>query len=162
MEVSRLERGRLKDYYRHVQGVFQDPFSSCNPLFRVDRLFSMIHTEYFSRVSASEWRERIEATLDSVRLDPAQILGKYPRQLSGGRLQRLLIARELTLVRLLVADEIIMLIAFVPHLHEKWQDDGADEAWRALTANGQFDAAPSQLVEVEPGHLVARCAQVTM
>ena len=97
MEVSRLERGRLKDYYRHVQGVFQDPFSSCNPLFRVDRLFSMIHTEYFSRVSASEWRERIEATLDSVRLDPAQILGKYPHQLSGGRLQRLLIARGLML-----------------------------------------------------------------
>src|SRR5687767_15667528 len=30
-DVSRLERGRVKGYYRHVQGVFQDPFSSYNP-----------------------------------------------------------------------------------------------------------------------------------
>jgi ABC-type oligopeptide transport system ATPase subunit len=225
-DVSALQGGRLKDYYRQVQGVFQDPFSSCNPMFRVDRVFSMIRTEFFPRVPRAEWLERVESALGSVRLDPAQILGRYPHQLSGGQLQRLLIARALTLdARLLVADEIIsmldastridvlnllgslkerglgvlfithdlslgnyisdrtlilyrgrvvemgetqkvfanpqhpytrMLVASVPHLHEKWQDDAASAAWHAATALPRVDAVAPPLVEVEPGHLVAR------
>jgi ABC-type oligopeptide transport system ATPase subunit len=228
VDVSGLERGRLKDYYRGVQGVFQDPFSSCNPMFRVDRVFSMIRTEYFPRVSRADWGERVESALSSVRLDPSHILGKYPHQLSGGQLQRLLIARALTLdVRLLVADEIIsmldastridvlnllgslkerglgvlfithdlslgnyisdrtvilhrgavveigetpkvfanpqhpytrMLIGSVPQLHEKWQEDSASEAWKRASALDSVDAAALELVEVEPGHLVARAA----
>jgi peptide/nickel transport system ATP-binding protein len=46
-----------------------------------------------------------------VGLNPDQVLGKYPHQLSGGQLQRLLIARALLLdVDLLVADEIISML----------------------------------------------------
>jgi peptide/nickel transport system ATP-binding protein len=36
-DISALKRTRLRDYYRHVQGVFQDPFSSYNPIYRADR-----------------------------------------------------------------------------------------------------------------------------
>jgi ABC-type oligopeptide transport system ATPase subunit len=32
----------LKDYYRRVQGVFQDPFSSYNPIYRADRVFELV------------------------------------------------------------------------------------------------------------------------
>jgi peptide/nickel transport system ATP-binding protein len=46
--------------------------------------------------------------LRAVGLNPAQVLGKFPHQLSGGQLQRFLIARALLLnVQFLVADEII-------------------------------------------------------
>jgi peptide/nickel transport system ATP-binding protein len=100
-----------KDYYRTVQGVFQDPFSSYNPIFKADRIFDMIRGEYFSGVADSEWNDRVEAELRRVTLDPDQVLNKYPHQLSGGQLQRFLIARALLLdVKILIADEIISML----------------------------------------------------
>ncbi|MET9782022.1 ABC transporter ATP-binding protein [Nocardiopsis alba] len=111
-DVSRI-RGfaARKEYYRHVQGVFQDPFSSFNPIFKADRVFEMIRSSYFPKVSDADWRERVLDAVGTVRLDPGNVLDKYPHQLSGGQLQRLLIARALLLdIRLLVADEIISML----------------------------------------------------
>jgi ABC-type oligopeptide transport system ATPase subunit len=111
VDVSTVKGSGLKGYYRKVQGVFQDPFSSYNPIFKADRVFSMIKDEYFPEVGGTEWRHKIGASLEAVRLDPDQVLHKYPHQLSGGQLQRLLIARALLLdIKLLVADEIISML----------------------------------------------------
>jgi ABC-type oligopeptide transport system ATPase subunit len=111
VDVSTLKRGAARGYYRQVQGVFQDPFSSYNPIFKVDRVFGMIRSAYFPGLSGAEWRKKLDGALADVRLDPDTCLGKYPHQLSGGQLQRLLIARALLLeIELLVADEVISML----------------------------------------------------
>lgn len=111
VDISTLNGSALKEYYRKVQGVFQDPFASYNPIFKADRIFAMIREEFFPGMPAREWTEKVEEALWAVGLNPPDVLGKFPHQLSGGQLQRFLIARALLLdIRLLIADEIISML----------------------------------------------------
>lgn len=110
-DVASLRASQLKPYRQKVQGVFQDPFSSYNPIFKADRVFGMVRSEYHQGVSHSDWDERVHQALRNVALDPGSVLGRYPHQLSGGQLQRMLVARALLMdIDFLVADEIISML----------------------------------------------------
>ena len=60
MTSSALQKRQLHEYYRYVQGVFQDPFSSYNPLYKADRVFEMLRQEYFSRLSRQDWDAKVD------------------------------------------------------------------------------------------------------
>ena len=110
-DVARLRGAALKEYYRYVQGVFQDPFSSYNPIFKADRVFRLVRNVFFPDVDKETWAEKVKRSVSAVGLNADQVLDKYPHQLSGGQLQRMLIARALLLdVQFLVADEIISML----------------------------------------------------
>jgi peptide/nickel transport system ATP-binding protein len=111
MDISTLKGKSLKEYYRNVQGVFQDPFCSYNPIFKADRVFKNIKDGFFPEIQAAQWNEKVEKSLGAVGLNPDHVLNKFPHQLSGGQLQRFLIARALLLdIQFLVADEIISML----------------------------------------------------
>jgi peptide/nickel transport system ATP-binding protein len=94
------------DYYRHVQAIFQDPYSAYNPFYKIDRVLDKALRMHNKPLSESERRDVIWSTLKSIGLNPDEVLGRFPHQLSGGQMQRILVARALVIgSELLIADE---------------------------------------------------------
>lgn len=103
------DKTETKEYYRRVQGIFQDPFATFNPLYKVDRVFDMIFDSF--DLGFEDKDKAISEALYDVNLNPDRTLDKFPHQLSGGQLQRLLIARALLMdVDVLIADELISML----------------------------------------------------
>ncbi|RPH49267.1 MAG: ATP-binding cassette domain-containing protein [Desulfobacteraceae bacterium] len=82
-----------RDLARHIQPVFQDPYSSLNPRKSVASIISLplkVH-----RVGTMvDWSRRVQEIMDVVGLPP-RLANSYPGQLSGGQRQRVAVARAL-------------------------------------------------------------------
>jgi oligopeptide/dipeptide ABC transporter ATP-binding protein len=106
-ELTKLRGRALLRARRHMQFVFQDPFGSLDPKWRVRAIVSEPLVAYREGNRDSR-RARVDELLDLVGLDPARYAGRHPRELSGGQAQRVAIARAVALnPSLLICDEAV-------------------------------------------------------
>ena len=107
-------RGREEDfaYRRQVQMIFQDPYASMNPHFRIrDVLEEPLLIHHIGETHAQRM-QMVAEVMERVRMTPAgEYLDRYPHMLSGGQRQRIATARTLILrPSVIVADEPVSMI----------------------------------------------------
>jgi len=90
--VRAAERQTLR---RRLQMIFQDPYASLNPRWRVDRIIADPIKAFGLAKDKAEMEHRVAELLTLVGLDPADG-AKYPHEFSGGQRQRICIARALS------------------------------------------------------------------
>lgn len=103
-DISRISQKEMKPHRRQLQVVFQDSYSSLDPMMTLGKIVGEplnIH----GIGSPAEQRDQVQSWLEKVGLD-GSYANRYPHELSGGQRQRVAVARALILgASVLVADE---------------------------------------------------------
>ena len=104
VDILDLKKVEMKRYRRHIQMIFQDPYSSLNPRMLVKDIVKE-SLDINSTLTENEKIEKVHWLLDKVGLSAEQS-NRYPHEFSGGQRQRIGIARALaTEPEIVIADE---------------------------------------------------------
>jgi ABC-type oligopeptide transport system ATPase subunit len=110
-DIFSMSRAEHDEYRRNVQPVFQDPYAIFNPIYRVDRVLWKAVKKFRLADTREAGEQLIDRSLRAVRLDPKQVLGRYPHQLSGGQRQRVMLARvHMLKPAFIIADEPVSML----------------------------------------------------
>jgi oligopeptide/dipeptide ABC transporter ATP-binding protein len=109
--LGRSSRAMLP-VYRQLQMIYQDPYGSLDPRFRVSDTVEEPLLVHGVGSSKQERRQMVLAALESAGLSPADLyIDRFPHELSGGQRQRVAIATALILEpKLLLADEPVSML----------------------------------------------------
>jgi peptide/nickel transport system ATP-binding protein len=111
LSAIRSRRDMLR-YRGEVPMVFQDPFASINPVFRVSHGVQRSLHLHRGELSADQRRDEAQRVFEAVGLSPAaEVLQRFPHELSGGQRQRVGFAQALALrPKLILADEPVSML----------------------------------------------------
>ncbi len=110
-DFTKLSRRDSWNFKQEVQAIYQDPFGSYNPFYKVDHVLETPINRFKLATSKQAKNTMIEDALAMVGLQPGDTLGRFPHQLSGGQRQRVMVARAMLIKpRLILADEPVSMV----------------------------------------------------